>query len=162
MKDWAAGQQKLTVVQQQIGRDLNEGLRGAVTADMNALNKGLFAMFRKASVNLKQSIDVFIEQREIKHYEQIAVTIGEMESVGKEYSLLDFLQPKLVKLKASTEALANAIFSVKSLSQQVDTSYAALAAGVAQASESFDQQLVFAKTENATVSDRRSDNGASI
>jgi len=153
LKDWAAGQQKLTVVQQKIGRDLNEGLRGAVSEDLNALNKGLFAMFRKASANLKQSIDIFIEQRERKHYEKIALTIGEMESVGKEYSLLEFLEPKLVKVKASTEALANAIFSVKSLSQKVDTSYAALAAGVAQASESFDQQLVLAKTENATVSD---------
>jgi methyl-accepting chemotaxis protein len=153
LKDWAAGQQKLIVVQQQIGGDLNEGLRGVVTTDMKTLNKGLFAMFRKVSVKLKQSIDIFVDQRERKYYEEIAVTIGEMENVGKEYSLLEFLAPKLEKVKGSTEALANAIFSVKNLSKQVDTSYATLAAGVAQASDSFDQQLVIAKTENSTVSE---------
>jgi len=153
LKDWVAGQQKLTVVQQQIGRDLNEGLRGDVTADMSALNKGLFAMFRKASVNLKQNIDIFIEQREQEHYEKIATSIEAMEAVGKEYSLIDFLAPKLEKVKVSTGALANAIFSVKTLSEQVDKNYATLAAGVAQASENFDHQLLGAKTENTEVGD---------
>jgi len=153
LKDWADGKQQLTAVQDQIGRDLNQGLRGAVTDSMKALNKGLFAMFRKASVNLKQSIDSFIEQRGQDHYEQIGLSIDALENVGKEYSLADFLAPKVEQVTVSVDALAKAIFAVQTLSSQVDKSYAALAAGVAQASDIFDQQLVQAKTDNSSVGD---------
>jgi len=153
LKDWADGKQQLTAVQDQIGRDLNQGLRGAVTDSMKALNKGLFAMFRKASVHLKQSIDSFIEQRGQDHYEQIGLSIDALENVGKEYSLADFLAPKVEQVTVSVDALAKAIFAVQTLSSQVDKSYAALAAGVAQASEIFDQQLVQAKTDNSSVGD---------
>jgi len=153
LKDWADGKQQLTAVQDQIGRDLNQGLRGAVTDSMKALNKGLFAMFRKASVHLKQSIDSFIEQRGQDHYEQIGLSIDALENVGKEYSLADFLAPKVEQVTVSVDALAKAIFAVQTLSSQVDKSYAALAAGVAQASDIFDQQLVQAKTDNSSVGD---------
>lgn len=152
LQEWVTGKQQLAILQKSIGNDINVGLRGDVTADMEALNKGLFAMFRKASVQLKQSIDTFIEQREQASYDQILLSIDGVQKVGDEYSLSDFIAPKLDKIRESTAQLSVAIFGVKAQSAKVNGSYIKLATGVEQVTENFDQQLLSAKDNNTSVS----------
>ncbi|NQZ33567.1 MAG: methyl-accepting chemotaxis protein [Oceanospirillaceae bacterium] len=154
LQHWVAGKQQLGVIQKSIGNDINDGLRGDVTADMEALNKGLFAMFRKASVQLKQSIDTFIEQREQASYDQILTSLDGLQKVGEEYSLIDFIAPKLDKVKSSTEQLSLAIFGVTAQAEKVNDSYLKLATGVEEANQSFDQQLLLAKENNTSVSEQ--------
>ena len=153
LHQWVTSKQQLLVTQLSIGRDLNEGFRGDVTQHMTELNDGLFSMFRKGAVTLKQNIDIFIEQREQQHYEQVTASLETLQKVGAEYSLEDFIGPKLDNISQSTASLAQAIFGVHQQGDTVQKNYQDLAEGVNQANQLFSEQLLAAKRNNTAVSD---------
>lgn len=152
LKLWAKLKTEAIRVDEMLGTDIHQGLRGAVFAQLNLLKTGLFSSFTDDYNGLQQSVTAFNDGQNDAEYQTVQRLIDDMNIHAKEMGLDDLIAPKLATLEQTVKALAAAVLKGSLLAEQINSANVKLLQQTQSVNVLLTEQLLFAKNNALMVS----------